>query len=117
MFSAKYFKDKVILLMGLILGLLALLSVLQILIQTNTSQSSTILRYWTVQGAPEFDKQSPEQLFGFALLSILSLIIGVVISYKLYDTYKPASYVMLLLSHLVIFTNIVVSYAILNLQQ
>lgn len=112
-----YFKDKVILLMGFVLGLLTLFNILSVLLRTDNTQSSTILRYWTVQGAAEFEKQSPEQLYAFALFALIAMAIGLYVSYKSYDIYKPAAYASYLLAHLVVLTNILVSGAILNLQQ
>ncbi len=117
MFSSKFFKDKSILLSTLVLGLLALFNVISVVLRADTSQSSTILRYWTLQGAPDFEKQGPEQLYSFALFAVIAFVIALVISYKLYDVYKPAAYTLLILTKLAIFLNIIVSGAILNLQQ
>ena len=117
MFASKFFKDKGILLSTLILGLLTLFNVISVVLRADTSQSSTILRYWTVQGVPDFEKQGPEQLYSFALFAILAFAISAIISYRLYDVYKPAAYTLLLLTKLAIFINIIVSGAILNLQQ
>ncbi|MEM6998134.1 MAG: hypothetical protein AAF413_04450 [Patescibacteria group bacterium] len=115
--SSKYFKDKVILLLGLILGLLTMFSVISVMLRADGSQSSTILRYWTIQGAAEFEKQSPTELYSFAIFAVLALIIGVYVSYKVYEIYRPASITTLLLAQFLMFSNIIVSGAILNLQQ
>lgn len=102
--------------MGLILGLMAFFNVLSVLLRTDLSQSSTTLRFWTVQGAPEVQKQAPEQLYSFALLAVFSVVMCFVLSYKLYEIYKPSAYAIFALTMFIILTNIIVSGAILNLQ-
>ena len=117
MFSKEFFRDKTVLLMSLILGLMTVFSVLSVLLRADLAQSSTTLRFWTVQGAPEVQKQAPEQLYSFAIFAIMTLAITMVLSYKLYEVYKPSSYTVLALAMFVVLTNIIVSGAILNLQQ
>ena len=117
MFEKAFFKDRLILLMGLIAGLLTTCSILLALWRIDTSKTATILRYWTVQGVPEFEKQTPLQLYSFPAMAIIVAVLGLAISYKLYSIHKPAAYVVLFLSQVALLTNLLASNAILNLQQ
>lgn len=117
MFQSAFFKDKLILLLGLIQGLLGLFNILSVMLRTVSSRQSPILRYWNYAGADEFDRQASYQLYGFAIFAIIVMLTSVYVSYRVYDRYRPAAYVAFILAHLVLIFNIIVSGAILNLQQ
>ena len=118
MFVKVFFRDKLILLFSFVGGLLTCLNLLLVIWRVDvTAKSSTIIRYWTVHGVPEFEKQSPEQLYGFAVFAVASLLLGLFMSQKLYGIYKPAAYAVLALLQVVLLANLLTSNAILNLQQ
>ncbi|MCA9348598.1 hypothetical protein KC878_00430 [Candidatus Saccharibacteria bacterium] len=117
MFKKEFFKDKTILLLSLILGLMTLFNILSVLLRTSLSQNTTTLRFWTLQGSPQIEKQAPAQLYSFAIFAVFVAVISFVLSYKLYEIYKPSAYALLLFTMFVILTNTIVSGALLNLQQ
>ena len=118
MFVKAFFRDRLILLFSFVAGLLTCLNLLLVIWRVDlVAQSSTILRYWTVYGVPEFEKQSPEQLYSFAIFAVGVLLLGVFTSQKLYSVYRPAAYAVLVLSQVVLLANLLTSNAILNLQQ
>ena len=43
---------------------------------------SAVLRYWTIQGVPEFDKQPAIELYSFSVLAVIVLALALVMSYN-----------------------------------
>ena len=116
MFSRAFFKDRLILLQAFIASLLTGLSLLLATWQVDTSVPSAVLRYWTIQGVPEFDKQPAIELYSFSVLAVIVLALALVMSYNLYNLYKPAAYATWFLSNTILLATLLTSNAILSLQ-
>lgn len=117
MSNERIIKDKLLLLLAFLLFGAVFISVVSILLRVDTSQSSAVIRYWTVEGVADFEKQSPVQLYRFALLPLVSLMVAFIFGGRLYRHSPVAVYGLFALSIVVVSLNTIVGWAVLNLQQ
>lgn len=115
-FSKKYFQDRPILFLNLIVVLGALINVLSVIMRIDTSQSVTVIRYQVALGLSGFAKGDPTVLYSFALLAVIIAISAILLSARIYWLRRSVSIVVLILAIIALFFNLIVSGVILNLQ-
>lgn len=116
MFSKKYFQDRPILFLNLVVALGAFITVIATVLRINTSQPIVIIRYQVSLGLSGFQRANTVQLYSFAIAAVLIAISSIVISAKMYHKRRSLSIVVLCLSVVALLFNLIVSGAILNLQ-
>ena len=116
LFSKKYFQDRPILFLNLLVVLGALINVISVVLRIDTSQTVAITRYQVALGLAGFERGSTAELYSFAAASILIAVIAIFLSARVYWLRRSISLVVLSLAIVALFFNLVVSCAILNLQ-
>jgi hypothetical protein len=116
MFTKKYFQDRPILFLNLIVILGALINIISTTLRIDASQNIVILRYQVALGLAGFQRGSVVQLYSFAVAALLMAIIAVFLSARLYNQRRALSILILSLTIIALFFNLVVSDAILKLQ-
>ena len=116
MFTKKYFQDRPILFLNLIVILGSIINVIAVVLRINTSQSIAIIRYQVALGLAGFQRASVSQLYSFAAAAILMAIVAVILSARLYKLRRNLSLLILWLTIIALLFNLIVSGAILNLQ-
>jgi hypothetical protein len=116
MFTKKYFQDRPILFLNLIVVLLTLIDIIATVLRIDTSQSIAIIRYRVALGLAGFQRAGVFQLYGFALAAVLIAAVAIILSARLYNQRRSLSILILSLTLIALFFNLVVSGAILNLQ-
>jgi ABC-type long-subunit fatty acid transport system fused permease/ATPase subunit len=116
MFTKKYFQDRPILFLNLIVILGALINVISTVLRIDASQKIVILRYQVALGLAGFQRGDVLQLYSFALAALLMAIVAILISARLYHQRRALSILILSLTIVALFFNLVVSDAILKLQ-
>ncbi|HUD03345.1 MAG TPA: hypothetical protein VMR51_00955 [Patescibacteria group bacterium] len=116
MFTKKYFQDRPILFLNLIVVLLSLINIIATVLRINTSHSIAIIRYQVALGLAGFQRASVFQLYGFALLALVITVVAIILSARLYTQRRMLSILILSLTIIALFFNLIVSGAILNLQ-
>ncbi|MEI6237270.1 MAG: hypothetical protein WCP03_01555 [Candidatus Saccharibacteria bacterium] len=116
MFTKKYFQDRPILFLNLIVVLGALINVISTVLRIDASQKIVILRYQVALGLAGFQRGDVLQLYSFALVALLMAIVATFISARLYHQRRALSILILSLTIVALFFNLVVSDAILKLQ-
>jgi len=116
MFTKKYFQDRPILFLNLVVVLGALINIIATVLRINTGQSIAIIRYQVALGLAGFERASVIQLYSFALAAFVIAVAAVILSARLYQQRRILSILVLSLTIIALFFNLVVSGAILNLQ-
>lgn len=116
MFSKKYFQDRPILFLNLVVVLGALINVIATVLRVNTSQPVVIIRYQVSLGLAGFQRANTVQLYSFAIAAILIATVAVILSARMYQKRRSLSIMILSLSVIALLFNLIVSGAILNLQ-
>jgi len=116
MFTKKYFQDRTILFLNLAIILGAVINIVATVLRVNTSQAVAIIRYQVSLGLAGFQRADIIQLYSFALMALVIAITAVLISAKIYHRRRILSVLILSLSLIALFFNLIVSGAILNLQ-
>jgi hypothetical protein len=116
LFTKKYFQDRPILFLNLIVVLGALINVLSVVLRIDTSQSVTTVRYQVALGLGGFERGSPTELYSFAIAAIIIAITAILLSARVYWLRRAISIVILALTAVALLFNLIVSGAILNLQ-
>jgi hypothetical protein len=116
MFSKKYFQDRPILFLNLVVVLGAIINIVAVVLRINTNQSVAIIRYQVSLGLAGFERASVLQLYSFPVMAALIAIAAVILSARLYNIKRYLSLLILSLSIVALFFNLIVSGAILNLQ-
>jgi hypothetical protein len=116
MFTKKYFQDRPILFLNLIILLGAVINMLAVLLRVNTGQSIAIIRYQTSLGLAGFERADAYQLYSFAVMAVLLSIVAVILSARVYKLRRYLSIMILSLTIIALLFNLIVSGAILNLQ-
>lgn len=116
MFTKKYFQDRPILFLNLIVLFGAAINVIAIVLRINTSQSLVIVRYQLALGLAGFQRGSVSQLYTFAIAAMLFAAVGVVMGARLYFLKRYLSILILSLTVVILLFNLIVSASILNLQ-
>jgi len=116
MFTKKYFQDRPILFLNLVVILGALINVIAISLRIDTSRSVSIVRYQAALGLGGYPKGNVLELYGFALFAILIAGVAFFLSARLYKQNRALSLLILWLTLVCLLFNLIVSSAILNLQ-
>ena len=115
MFAKDFFKDRLILFLGLLVFVSSLLSALFILIRLDTSQFKIVFRHWLIDGNSQFHTTSPSDFYSFVVLALLAGFAAWIIGYKVYDSFKPAAYLTFFLTEVVLVANFLISSSLLRL--
>ena len=115
MFTKDFFKDRLILFLGALTFALTALNVLFILLSVNFNQTKLIFRHWLINGNSQFYNASPSYFYTFIVLALITLVTSWVISYKVYDSFKPAAYFAFLLAQIVLLAGFLISETLLRL--
>ena len=110
-----FFKDRLIIILGLTTATLAFLNVLLVIVRVDLDQARVIFRHWLINGNSQFYTSSPTYLYSFIGLAILVFFSSWMISYKVYDSFKPAAYFTLTLAAVVLTASLSVSQALFRL--
>lgn len=116
MFTKKYFQDRTILFLNLIVIIGATINVIAVMLRINTSQSIAIIRYQVALGMAGFQRASVVQLYSFPLMALVIALAAILISARLYHKRRALGVLFLVLAVIALFFNLIVSGAILNLQ-
>ena len=116
MFSKKYFQDRPILFLNLIVVLSALINVISTMLRIDSSQKIVVLRYQVALGLAGFQRGSVVQLYSFAIAAFLFAVVAILLSARLYKQKRDLSILILSLTIVALLFNLVVSDAILKLQ-
>lgn len=116
MFTKKYFQDRPILFLNLIVVLGALINIISTVLRIDSSQKIVILRYQVAMGLAGFQRAEVMQLYSFAVAALLMSVVAIFISARLYHQRRALSILVLSLTIVALFFNLVVSDAILKLQ-
>ena len=116
MFTKKYFQDRPILFLNLVVVLGALINVITTTLRIDTSRSVAIIRYESELGLGGFPKGSNYELYSFAVAAVVMATVAVFLSARMYGQRRTLSLLILLLTIVALLFNLIVSGAILNLQ-
>ena len=116
MFTKKYFQDRPILFLNLVVVLGSLINIIAVLLRVDTSRDVSIVRYQAALGLSGYPKGSVAELYSFAVFAVLVTAISVFLSARLYTQKRALSVLLLWLTIITLFFNLIVSGAILNLQ-
>ena len=116
MFTKKYFQDRPILFLNLVVVLGALINVIATTLRIDTSRQVSIIRYQAALGLSGYPKGGLIELYGFAAFAVLVAVVAVLLSARLYKQQRSLSLLILWLTIVLLLFNLIVSGAILNLQ-
>lgn len=116
MFNKKYFQDRQILFLNLVVILGALINIIAPLAWIDTSQTVATVRYIASLDIEGYKQGSVTELYGFALFAVIIAVTAVFVSARLYAQKRALSILILSLTVIVLLFNLLVSGAILNLQ-
>lgn len=116
MFTKKYFQDRPILFLNLVVILGAIINVIAVSLRIDTSRTAAIIRYESELGLSGFPKGTVTDLYGFAIVAVLAAIVAIILSARLYTQRRSLSLAVLSLTIIALLFNLIVSGAILNLQ-
>ena len=115
MLAKDFFSDRLILLLGLSTIGLTLMSTLLVILRVDLSAARAVLRHWLVEGSSQFAIADPAYLYSFVVAAFIVLISSWAISYKMYETFRPASYFVFFFAQIVLLANFLISEALLRL--
>lgn len=116
MFTKKYFQDRPILFLNLVVILGALINIITVSLRIDTSRTAAIIRYQSELGLGGFPKGSNTELFSFAIIAVVIAAVAIFMSARLYHQRRTLSLLILSLSVVALLFNLIVSGSILNLQ-
>jgi hypothetical protein len=116
MFNKKYFQDRPILFMNLVVVLGAIINVISILLRIDTSQSVATTRYIAALDIEGYIAGGVTELYSFAIFAVVVSVVAGLLSARLYVQNRALSLLMLSLTTVVLLFNLLVSSAILNFQ-
>ena len=115
MFTKEFFKDRLILFLGLLTTVLALLNILMVVVNVDLTQTKIVFRHLLISGNSQLSTASPTHMYGFIVLAIIVLITSWIVSYKIYDIFKPAAYFTFMFAGIVLLANLLVGAALFSL--
>jgi hypothetical protein len=113
LFSKKYFQDRPVLFLNLIVVLGALINIITVALRIDTSKTVTITRYQAAFNS--FDRGGVIEVYAFLFAAILIAATAIILSARLYWSQRSTSLVILMLAIIALLFNLIVSGAILNL--
>jgi hypothetical protein len=114
LFSKKYFQDRPVLFLNLLVVLGALMNIITMLF-IDTSQTVTTIRYDVVTGVA-LDRGSPTELYSFALAAVIIAMTAILLSARVYWQRRSVSLVVLSFAIVALFFNLIVSSMLLAIQ-
>lgn len=111
----KYLQNRPILFLNLAVVLLSIYNVLSTVLKIDSSRATAILRYQPSLGLSGFEKSSAWQLYSFTMMAVIIAVSGLFFAGRLFKFNKTYSILVLGLTILLLFLNIIVSEAILNI--
>ena len=115
MFAKDFLKDRRILLLGFLTSFLAVANIFSVVIQTDLNQSQVTFRHWLVNGHSQFYPADASYFYTFIAAALLVGLSSWIISYRLYDSFRPAAYFSFLLGQIVLLANFLVVQSLLAL--
>lgn len=113
----KYFHDRVVLLLLSICTFLVILASLLVLLRLDSGRNEGyIIQYRTNLGITAYKAGSVSELVSFALFLVIALVLGVVLSMRVYDVHRQFSVTILSMTLLLIVLAFIVSNALLVLR-
>jgi len=116
MFTKKYFQDRPILFLNIAIVATALLNVIVSVIRIDTSKPVAIIRYQASEQLTGYSRADTNDLYSFAIASILFALVAIFLSTKLFTQSRMLSMLLLSLTLIVLVFTFVVSNAIYNLR-
>ena len=116
MFTKKYFQDRPILFLNLVVILGGIINILATVLLIDTSRTAATIRYESTLGLGGFPKGTPLDLYSFAFVALLITAVAIFMSARLYTHQRLLSILILGLSIVALLFNLIVAQAILNLQ-
>lgn len=116
MFTKKYFQDRPVLFLNLLVVLGALITIIATTLRIDTSKTVSIFRYQTALGLAGFKHANVTELYSFAIAAVVIAIVAIIVSARLYKQRRTLSLLVLSLTIIALLFNLIVSGAILNLQ-
>jgi hypothetical protein len=113
LFTKKYFQDRPILFLNLIVVLGALINVISVVLRIDTSKTITFTRYQAALNT--YDRGGIIELYAFAFCAILIAVSATLLSARMYSKNRGVSLVVLMLGVIALWFNIAVSDAIFNI--
>ena len=110
-----FFSDHLILLLGLSTIGLTLMNTFLVILRVDLSAARAVLRHWLVDGSSQFAIADPIYLYSFVVAAFVVLISSWVISYKMYNVFRPAAYFVFFFAQIVLLANLLISEALLRL--
>ena len=114
LFSKKYFQDRPVLFLNLLVVLGALMNIITMLF-IDTSQTVITIRYDVATGVA-LDRGSPTELYSFALAAVVIAVTAILLSARVYWQRRAISLVVLSFAIVALFFNLIVSSMLLAIQ-
>ena len=115
MFSKTYFKDKAVLFLMLISLLTCLTSIGLILLSVDFSEVKIVYRYLPEAVGEQFEIVNLNYIYTFMTVTVLSLISGWLMSYKIYELHIKGAYLTLGLTNIVLIANLLIIESLLRI--
>lgn len=115
MFAKDFFRNRLVILLGLAKTAMALANVLLVIVRVDLSQGRAVARHWLINGNSQLYSASPAYLYSFAALAVLVLVSSWIIGYKIYGSFRPATYFVFLSAIIVLSANLLVGEVLLRL--
>lgn len=112
-----YIHDKLAIFFNLVLILLGIFNVLLVALRVDTSRTTAIVRYNTTLGLAGFEKADSRELYLFALLPVIIVVVQSVLAWRVHSLKRGLTILVLGLGIVTVVFSIVVSSAILNLNR
>ena len=90
------------------------MNLLLVLLRADSDRVQISGRRWLINGNEQLLSVNGEYIYLWAAVAVLVLISAWVVSYKIYEAFKPASYMTFVLAQIVLLINLLVSLAILS---
>ena len=115
MFTKDFFKDKLVLFLGFLTVFLTIFNVALVLLQADFGQAKITFRHWLVNGNSQFEATEPSYLYAFIFVALIVLATSCLMSYKIYDHFRPGAYATFILSQIVLVANIFIAEILITL--
>ena len=113
--AAKYFHDRLVLLLLGINGFLAVLTVLSVLFRLQGGGDGYIVQYRASLGISAFKTGSVSHILSFAAFALLVLLFHTILSWQTHRLHRQLSVLILALGSLLLLLAVIVSNALLTL--
>jgi hypothetical protein len=114
--NAKYFHDRMVLLLLSANSFLTLLTILSVLFRLQGGGDSYIVQYRANLGISAFQQGNVDQILSFIAFAVVVFAIHGVLSWRTYEIRRELSLVVLLGGTLLLFIDVIISDALLTLR-